>query len=710
MATEKLQVILELLASQYKKEVRDAGTATDRLTDSLKKTGQTASRIGTQLTTNLTLPIAGLAVGAVKAASDLAESMNAINVVFKESAGVVEAFGETAAESAGLSQRAFNEAVIPIGQLLGNFGFSADLAADAVIDLTQRAADLGSVLNVDTAVALDKFQKGLAGESEPLKAFGVDVSVAAIKAEALALGLIKSGEEMSKSVRAQAALSIIMRETSFAAGDFANTLETSLPNQLKQLKADAEDVAAALGTAMLPALLDVVGGVQGMVDKFTDLSVAQQEFIVKTGLTVAALGPAVFVVGKLVTLYKNLRTAILGAIAASQLRGVQIIARGGTGLPPPVPIGGAATAASGFSRLAGVLGTVTGAAWLTAEALRAVLDIEDDVEAATHIQERAWSARDAQVRVYGNQVSALALAMKDAQKDDDSYVVAMVDVGEAAAETALALEDAEEASKEARARALELRDANREAAKSFRADLTNAIAGFVTFFDGAVDEIDVSLKQLETQFEERRTQNERFWNGLAVLAAAGLDDLVAELQSQGPEVAAVVEDLVADMDRAFAWEQRIEETRRDAEAMANALANGLNGVKDTVGAAFNAFGISLARQLEAGFSTADLGNTMTQLMDLADQFGGGTTTPGGGGSQYERFHSGGVVPGLPGSERLIMALAGERVLPTHKAGSGSGDGGGGGLQIVVQSPMGNFQQDLQYATILASVTNLVEGL
>jgi len=209
---------------------------------------------------------------------------------------------------------------------------------------------------------------------------------------------------------------------------------------------------------------------------------------------------------------------------------------------------------------------------------------------------------------------------------------------------------------------------------------------------------------LETQFEARRTQNERFWNGLAVLARAGLDDLVAELQSQGPEAAGVVEELVADMDRAFEWERRIEESRQQAAAMANALANGLNGVKDTVGAAFNAFGISLARQLEAGFSTADLGNTLTQLMDLANP--SGVSTPGGP-TGPQRFHSGGVVQGPPGSEQLVMAMAGETVLPTHRA---SGGGGGGGLQIVVQSPMGDFRQDLQYATILASVTNLVEAL
>lgn len=66
------------------------------------------------------------------------------------------------------------------------------------------------------------------------------------------------------------------------------------------------------------------------------------------------------------------------------------------------------------------------------------------------------------------------------------------------------------------------------------------------------------------------------------------------------------------------------------------------------------------------------------------------------------FASGGVIPGPLGSQQLVLAHGGETITPPGKSV-------GGGTTIVVQSPMGNFRQDLQYATILASVTNLVEG-
>lgn len=680
MATEKLSVILELLAGQFKKEAKEAAGATDRLADRLDKAGRMATNVGAKLTTGLTLPLAGLAVGAVKAASNLSESMNAINVVFGEATSTVEKFGETAAESAGLSQRAFNEAVVPIGQLLNNFGLEAHQSADAVLMLTQRAADLGSTLNIDTAVALEKFQAGLAGEAEPLKAFGVDVSVAAIQAEAMALGLLKSGEQMSKNVRAQAALSIIMRETAFAAGDFGRTLEDSLPNQLKQLKANAEDAAAALGTALLPTVLDMVKGIQGLTERFTELSESQQEFVVKTGLTVAALGPALFAMGKLVQLIKALRTGLIGLGGWAGL--IALLKWTPSGTPGIAKVGAAAALAAANYEVLNL-------------ALRDNIAKTDE---ETRAIDAMYAARLKQIGLKDPSLTPPPAEVHDSWNKFGEDIVEIHDSwnrGLAGTQTGLGEVAAE--SSEAYLAALELADANRTAAKTFRDDLTDAIGGFVTFFDKAVDEIDLSLKQLEKQFDERNTQNERFWNGLAVLARAGLDDLVEELRAQGPEAAGVVEDLVADMDRAFAWERRIEESRRQAASMANALANGLAGVKDTVGAAFNAFGISLADQLEAGFSTADLGNTIRELMDIANP--SGVTTPGR--PTRQQFHSGGVVGGRWGSDQLILAQGGEGIIPlSQMRGSTTTNSRANNFYFGARGP--DRPVDLQYLSLLSN--------
>ena len=115
----------------------------------MKQFGTKAVKIGKDLTKKLTLPIVGLGVAATKLASDLEESMNAVNVVFEDAAGTIEAFGKTASTAAGLSQTEFNELATIIGAQLKQSGQDIDDVATNTVNLTQRAADLASVYNTD---------------------------------------------------------------------------------------------------------------------------------------------------------------------------------------------------------------------------------------------------------------------------------------------------------------------------------------------------------------------------------------------------------------------------------------------------------------------------------------------------------------------------------------------------------------------------------
>ncbi|MEX0946316.1 MAG: hypothetical protein WD064_03000, partial [Acidimicrobiia bacterium] len=66
--------------------------------------------------------VAGAAAG-VNAANDLNESVNAVNVIFGKSSDKIHAWAVDAAESMGLSRRAVNESIIPIGAMLKNMAF-----------------------------------------------------------------------------------------------------------------------------------------------------------------------------------------------------------------------------------------------------------------------------------------------------------------------------------------------------------------------------------------------------------------------------------------------------------------------------------------------------------------------------------------------------------------------------------------------------------
>lgn len=71
------------------------------------------------------------------------------------------------------------------------------------------------------------------------------------------------------------------------------------------------------------------------------------------------------------------------------------------------------------------------------------------------------------------------------------------------------------------------------------------------------------------------------------------------------------------------------------------------------------------------------------------------------------FHSGGVVPGPRGMERLALVQAGEMIVPLGQVSGGSVTNNRTGPTIIVQTPMRNFAQDLQYASLLANIQTLV---
>lgn len=71
--------------------------------------------------------------------------------------------------------------------VLTGTGVAAETATKMVDALTARGVDAGAMFNVSDAESLQKIVSGLTGETEPLKAFGVVISQAAVEAELLRL-------------------------------------------------------------------------------------------------------------------------------------------------------------------------------------------------------------------------------------------------------------------------------------------------------------------------------------------------------------------------------------------------------------------------------------------------------------------------------------------------------------------------------------------
>ena len=222
--------------------------------------------------------VVNFAKGAVDAASDLGESINAVNVTFGDASAGILALGEDAATAVGLSQREFNAFAVQFSGFTQQIaGAGGDIAA-VTDDLTTRIADFASVMNMDIPEAAQVFQSALAGETEPIRKFGIDMSAAAVEAHALATGLVSSKSEMTEAIKVQARYSLLMESTNKVAGDFANTSD-SLANQQRILAAEMDDAKATIGQAFIPALEGIMNVAIPLVEAFSALPEGMQQVI-----------------------------------------------------------------------------------------------------------------------------------------------------------------------------------------------------------------------------------------------------------------------------------------------------------------------------------------------------------------------------------------------------------------------------------------------
>ncbi|MCV6900945.1 hypothetical protein OE165_28330, partial [Escherichia coli] len=80
------------------------------------------------------------------------------------------------------------------------------------------ADDASSFYNVPLESALEKIRSGLVGEAEPLRAFGVLLSEAAVKQQALAMGVRPVNGELSEQEKVMARVELITKGLNKAQG------------------------------------------------------------------------------------------------------------------------------------------------------------------------------------------------------------------------------------------------------------------------------------------------------------------------------------------------------------------------------------------------------------------------------------------------------------------------------------------------------------
>jgi hypothetical protein len=205
-----------------------------------------------------------IAKGLIDSASDLEEVAAKTSVIFGDANDQVTKFAEGAAKTLGQSKTA----ALTAASTFGVFGKAAGLTGNDLgafsTDLVALASDMASFANTSPEEAAEALGAALRGESEPIRKYGVMLDDAALKAEALAMGIYSGKGPLTTQQKVLAANAAILKQTGDAQGDFARTSD-GVANQQRILAAEFENVKASLGKALIPAFGAALGFITNKV-------------------------------------------------------------------------------------------------------------------------------------------------------------------------------------------------------------------------------------------------------------------------------------------------------------------------------------------------------------------------------------------------------------------------------------------------------------
>ena len=693
--SEKLQFVITANASDAVKAFQATGKAADK---ELGKAETKLDKLGGKLTKfgAGALASAGIAgVGLFKlgqTASDLEESINAVNVTFgKASAGILN-LSDNAAKAVGLSKSAFNGLAVQFSSFATTVAGKGGDVVQTMGELTGRAADFASVMNLDVAEAARVFQSGLAGETEPLKKFGIDLSAAAIEAYAAANGIGEVGKQLSEAEKVQARYGALMEQTSKTQGDFANTADGAA-NQQRVLKAELENVAAAVGSGVLPVMTKAITVIGDLVSGFTALPGPVQKTIgtVATFGTIAlgAAGALSFVSGQVIKARDSFKS--LGATAgkAGPALAVAGVAVAGLGMYASKTAKDNRELAASIAELTRVSdaelmrqffevladGMIAGKkgeetfrqlAQTQLEGAKRVLEYVDALEANGTATEGQIAVNHKLREAINEEDRARAQAIKTTEEATpvvDDLTAAVEDETEAEEDSEEAIKAAKEAHEKAIQALIDRKKAEEDLYNTLQSQIDKQYA-----YESAVDAGDDAIAEYNVTLKESKKDLE------------AIDDATRETAEQLRDQAkAFAESKGANLDSAAGIQAQIEELYRLAVALDE---------KSPLRARLIKYIGELQAIPARVLTTLDLKVRNAAVSDAIVSAGGA------GYSGIPQFADGGVMPGPRGEHNLAWVAGGETVVPTHKSGGG-GVGGNTTIYITTKATARQTAQELR---------------
>ena len=138
--------------------IKQLENASNSAQKAFSKIGSGALAVGKVVATGLAAgatALGGLTVKALSVAGELEQNMGGSEAVFKEYASSMQETAKTAFSNMGLSASDFLATANKMGSLFQGAGFDIATSAKMSSEAMQRAADVASIMGIDTASAME---------------------------------------------------------------------------------------------------------------------------------------------------------------------------------------------------------------------------------------------------------------------------------------------------------------------------------------------------------------------------------------------------------------------------------------------------------------------------------------------------------------------------------------------------------------------------
>ena len=295
-------------ASDFEKKLN---TATAKIADF----GEKSKQIGQSMSLFITTPILAAGTAAVKMASDYDESLNKVDVAFKDASGSVQAFGDTSLKTFGIAKGTALDMAALFGDMATSMGIGTQEAANLSTSLVGLAGDLASFKNMNIKEVTTALNGVFTGETESLKRLGVVMTEVNLEQFAMNQGITKSIQEMTQAEKVLLRYQYVMSVTANAHGDFERT-GGGAANQMRVFTEGLKELAVQFGQVILPAFTRAIKAVNGWMDSLMAMDEGQRRVIITIGALAAATGPLLIALGTLGTLLPVIVTGLKAVNAA----------------------------------------------------------------------------------------------------------------------------------------------------------------------------------------------------------------------------------------------------------------------------------------------------------------------------------------------------------------------------------------------------------